>query len=260
MSINYKILGVMLLVLNMILVANLDSVIGQDDTIFIQGSPANIKQTCHNNGTLCSSVALCNITVFDPRDVTLVDNERMTQSSELGFFNFTLQANQTGLVGTYFHEVTCSDINPTSSNFAREPFQVRAGGIAPSIADILLYGLLFLGFLGIFLLTLFGYFRLDFKRKTDIITGQYKLRWEKYTKLFLLFLVYLQILFMLFVTWKSSETLIFLDFMSPLLYFFYILWLVIAAPMMTFIFVLTYVFVFTDKKLQKAVVRGVPLR
>lgn len=235
------------------------SVSALDDAIFIQENPVDIKQTCHNNGTLCSGSALCNITVFDPNEKVLADNQQMTQSATLAYFNYTLTANNTERVGTYCHEVTCTDINPSSSNFARECFKITSSGQAPSIADVLLYAVLLMAFVGIFILTLYGYFRLDWKRKTDV-NGMFKLKWEKYTKLFLLLIVYVEILFMLFATWKSAETLIFLDFLSPLLYYFFIIWLVIAAPMMVFVFVLTYVFVFTDKKLQKAVVRGVPLR
>lgn len=232
-------------------------VTSQEINTYYQDLAVDIKETCHNNGSFCSSTASCNITIIDPKGNNIVALGFMTQHPSLAYFNYTVNGSSTNLIGFYRYDVTCGDEGLV--DFGTFNFQVTSGGNSPTTADVLLYGLLYLGFAGLFLLTLWIYFRLDFKRKTDF-NGMFTLKWEKYTKLYLLLLVYIEILFMLFVVWKTAETLVFLDFVSVLIYYFFISWLAIAAPMIIMVFIFTYVFVFTDKKLQKAVIRGVPFR
>ena len=48
----------------------------------------SIKNPCYYNGSYCSSSATCNITVYDPNNIILVNNKAMT--NKVSYFNYSL--------------------------------------------------------------------------------------------------------------------------------------------------------------------------
>ena len=48
------------------------------ELIYKANDPADIQVPCLNNGTLCSTTATCNITIFYPNSSLVTANEPMT--------------------------------------------------------------------------------------------------------------------------------------------------------------------------------------
>lgn len=71
----------------------------------------------------------CNLTVWNPNNIVLVNFEQMTNS--LNYFNYTLNENQTGIRGTYNYDVTC--FSPAGLNETQSfNFFINLSGIEPS--------------------------------------------------------------------------------------------------------------------------------
>ena len=75
---------------------------------FQQDTEVDIKIVCINAG-YCTSTAVCNVSVFSPNDITLLNGIQTTQSSNLAFHNFTLNSTQTSSLGEYSVGGFCKD-------------------------------------------------------------------------------------------------------------------------------------------------------
>ncbi len=75
---------------------------------FQQNNDVDVKIVCINAG-FCSSSAFCNVSVFSPNDITLLDGIQATQSPNLAFYNFTLNSTQTSSLGKYSVGGFCKD-------------------------------------------------------------------------------------------------------------------------------------------------------
>ncbi len=215
-----------------------------------------IRESCHNNGSLCSSSAICNITVFNPKGVNLVDNLAMTQDPSLAFFNFTINSTDSDTIGFYRYDIVCSDVGNT--NFGSFNLQVTGGGVDPSLPQVITNGLLLAIIVFVFIFNVWGFTRLSWTNKQDgeVITINYM----KHVKTFLFFTAYLMLIFIAYVGWAMSTQLIYLDFAQSLMRF--IFWGLFGSlfPFFVGLWVFTIIFLLNDKKMQKAIVRGLPFR
>ena len=215
-----------------------------------------IRESCHNNGTLCSSSALCNISIFNPKGVNLADNLAMTQNPSLAFFNFTINSTQIDTVGFYRYDIVCSDGG--NANFGSFNLQVTGGGVDPSLPQVFTNGMLLFIILFTFSFNVWGFTRLSWSNKIDdeVITVNYM----KHVKTILFFTAYMQILFISYIGYSMSQQFIYLDFATSLLRAVFWFLLSTVFPFFVGLWVFTVIFLINDKKMQKAIVRGIPIR
>lgn len=95
-----KILIVMLL--GIFLVVSVSALTYKQSTNF------DINIVCINAG-FCSASADCNVSVFDPKGIVLLDGIQATQSASLAFFNISLDSNQSSVLGEYQVGGFCKD-------------------------------------------------------------------------------------------------------------------------------------------------------
>jgi len=103
--------------------------ISADTAFYIKkGEVYDIKISCENNGARCRT-GTCNITINYPNLTSMVNDGGMTNLNN-GYFNYTLNENQTIVNGEYFTRVECNEsgLNDTS-NFI---YEVNPTGIRPS--------------------------------------------------------------------------------------------------------------------------------
>lgn len=73
--------------------------------IFKQNTPTDLKVQCIINGTFCSGLATCNVSVQFPDGSLLINNKKMTNQGS--FHNITLPS--TDVLGSYTCSATCCD-------------------------------------------------------------------------------------------------------------------------------------------------------
>ena len=116
---------------------------------FEQSKPTDIKIVCINAG-FCTVVAQCNVSVFSPTEIVLLDGIEATQSASLAFHNITLNSTQTSQLGTYRVGGFCKDGSVTQ--VVDFDFDVTANGEPfqnfPTAFVIIILGIVFviLGF------------------------------------------------------------------------------------------------------------------
>lgn len=75
--------------------------------IFKQYTAPDLKASCVNNGTYCSAIALCNMTIVSPNGTIFVNNQKAT--NQISFYNLTLPQLQE--LGEYQSIMHCRDGN-----------------------------------------------------------------------------------------------------------------------------------------------------
>ena len=112
-----------------------------------QNTVLDLKVPCINNGTSCSSSALCNTTIINPEGNLIVNNQEMSRN--LSTFNYTLTPTQTFILGQYEFLVTCTD--GTDSAASDLTFKITPSGFMENsffliVIVILSAGVIILGF------------------------------------------------------------------------------------------------------------------
>lgn len=72
-----------------------------------QSKELDLKVPCINNNTFCSGSATCNLTILYPNSTALVFGVAMTNAGT--YHNYTLDGNQTTVLGEYSTTVVCTD-------------------------------------------------------------------------------------------------------------------------------------------------------
>ncbi len=95
-----KILFLTFILLLIVPLASAEQIYSLDETI-------DLKISCTNNETYCTTNAGCNLTIILPNNSLLIDNKPMTQN--LAYFNYTLNGTIINEVGDYQNYVFCMD-------------------------------------------------------------------------------------------------------------------------------------------------------
>jgi len=137
-----------------------------DDTFKIN-TFIDYKKPCFNNGTYCSSAAVCNFTIFNPDKTTLISNAIATNN--ISYHNVTFYAEANGLyqvdmicidgglkgAETFWMEVNGNGFNTSIWFYVLIiffSFGVMAFGFYLSDAPVVILGSFGLYFLGIYIL------------------------------------------------------------------------------------------------------------
>ena len=79
---------------------------------FQQNMPVDLKIQCIINGTYCSNLATCNVSIQYPNASLLLNNKQMT--NQISFYNYTLPS--TSVLGEYSCSATCCDSGLCGTN------------------------------------------------------------------------------------------------------------------------------------------------
>lgn len=212
----------------------------QTDFNYKQNTEIGIKIICINNGW-CSSSAICNVSVFDPDGVVILDGVQAVQAASLAYFNVILNSTQTSKLGNYQVKGFCKDGSVSKEiDFS---FPITKIGDSISTGQALLYILLIV--LVLILMIVFGtitirtpYENLGEKTKRgDIIT---KVTKTKYVKLFAAWITYYLFIWLFSIITSLANNYIRFDAIGGLLsnsyVFLYILGLGISITITWLIF------------------------
>ncbi len=84
----------------------------------------NLK--CFNNGTFCSSSAVCTLTYEDPDGIIVIDNATLT--NQVNFHNITITQSQNSKFGTWWGTQVCFDPSGDIIGSGPDTFPVEISG------------------------------------------------------------------------------------------------------------------------------------
>lgn len=95
-----------------------------EDVDISYGKETNLKRTCFNNGTWCSSSASCNITIEYPDGEIMKENVLM--SNKVSYHNITILKSEANQLGTYKAVMVCTD--PSNDLSGSDTFKIIVTG------------------------------------------------------------------------------------------------------------------------------------
>ncbi len=126
--------------------------------IFEKDTKADLIIPCIHNNTYCSSSATCETTIWYPNGTILIDNKSLTNLGA-GQFNYSLNENETSVIGTYNGFVTC--IDGSEKGYKTFSYKITANGKEdPSGVVIVFFSL---GFLVVAVGLLWSLLKMSFK-------------------------------------------------------------------------------------------------
>lgn len=253
-----KINIILLIMLSLVLPVVLAGLSDEDIRfVAIQNEPLDVKEQCFNNNTYCSATSECNITVKNPTQTILVNNQIMTNQNS--FHNYTLNIANTTSVGVYESTIIC--IDGTDKGYDTFNFKITSDGTLQSIAKSVMYIALLFIVVILFLICVYFTFNLDGKNIYDVGGEVLKVNIMKYVKFGLFFVSYLFFIFITYLCWLISDQYIgaasWFTMIFDNLHFF--AW-VFLFPIFFFGCILTIIKAFLDMQIYEAAKRGIPPR
>lgn len=227
-------------------------------TTYEQGSEIDLKYPCKNNGTYCAGTVECNITIYDPELYVLANNEIMTVSSRNSYYNYTLKPNITSKLGDYTVDLVCIDDGVAGSN--TEYFTITPLGDELSTPESILYILFLAGAFFLFLLTLYGAVVIPFRNTRSNEGKVISVNDLKYVKIMLICFTYLLLLLI-----SGMLQGVMLNYLPEIgvhrvFSFVYSILFAFVYPLIVCSLLFAFVLFLQDKKINKALIRGLPIR
>jgi len=217
--------------------------------IFKQNTCVDLLQTCAN----CTYVNITNVVY--PNSSSTVIGEAMSTLDDTRF-NYTFCSTEA--IGKYIVN-GFADVDGLKTIFAYD-FDINYSGDRLSTSQGLLYVIFLIISLGVFLLTLYGSIKIKWKHTRNEDGKIIGLNELKYVKLVLITVTYLLSIWISFLIMGVSRNYLYIDAVTNL--FNVVFWVLISGFFPIFVvtlavFVINFV---NDKKIHKALMRGLPVR
>lgn len=238
------------LFLLMFLLLVIPTIAGADIGTFKQADEIQIYQTC-NNCTYCNFTS-----IKYPNGSTLLSNVITTQDDT--YYYYDLTTNYTNSVGTYRYCYDCG--NNVESETGCIDFSVNPQGFELNQGQGTIYAISLIVVFLLFLLTLYYGLQLPWKNERTPEGNILYIDYKKYLKFALMFVSYLILVFFFAIGKGMSYT--FLQSTEAYGFFnvgFSVLLIgIMPVAMLSLVFIIMGALF--DKKVQKALIRGIPVR
>lgn len=217
--------------------------------VFKSGSCVELKQICSN----CTYV---NITsVIYPNSTKALGQVQMTKSGT--DYNYTFC--DTSSVGNYIVSGK-GDIDGVPSVWSYD-FNISVSGTTPSIVQGILYSIILCFLVITFLICFYFSITIPFKNERSVEGRIININWKKYLKFFLWFMDYIILVFIVGIIYDISINYFTnIDGIKNVFGIVFEWLLLIIFPLFLFTLAIIVISWIADKKTQKMLIRGVPLR
>jgi len=224
--------------------------------IFKKDTEVDLKLPCYDeNSSLCINTVDCNITVLYPNTSAIVNHGEMQWNEN--FFNYTIPDTMTNIEGEYSASVSCDG---SYSGFSTFHFKINKSGTILSSAQGYIYIALLAFSILLFVFCFIGALKIPWRNGRDTEGKIIHINNLRYAKVFLWVMSYLLLIWIFWIAKYMGQTFLRFDFVSQLFNVLFMITLVSFFPVLTAALVFTIISFLTNKRLQKAIIRGIPLR
>jgi cbb3-type cytochrome oxidase subunit 3 len=224
--------------------------------VLAQTSLTPVKlDSCVNLLQTISNATMCNVTLFYPNQTIGLNNVQMTKVGDI--YNYSFCSNL--VAGTYIYITQCNT-NGNLDNPIPVDYIVNGYGSDVSTSQILGYGIVLLIISLIFIGTIYGAFKIPFKNNRDEEGTVISINDLKYLKIVLWVFAYLELLFMVSIARNMALGFLLSDGIYAFMNILYTIMLIALLPFFPLLIFFTIVLWLNDKKTQKALIRGIPMK
>ena len=252
-----KVKLIFVLIITLLFLSLVNAVIPEIRFFAKESTLIDIKETCTVGEHRCDLSYRCNISILRSDQTYLVSQQVMTNNT-LDHYNFTINAtdnNETGIFETFIY-CTNGILNGSNTFY----YEITPTGATISTPQGILYFLI-LGFaLIIFGLSLYGSIKIPWKNKRSdegFIIGRNDL---KYVKLFLWFMTYMIAIWIFALGNNISSNFLYFSGIDNFFHYGYWLLMSFLFPTIVIFFIVIILKVVDDKKIDKAMKRGLRIK
>lgn len=150
----------------------------------------DLRVICDYNG-FCSASSTCNVTVVYPNNTIMINNQLMTNNN--AYHNYTISQSQNSVKGIYEVFGECTD-GGVSQVFDFD-YKVNGNGYPLDTSDSIIYVVYLIGFISVFLLSLYGAIKIPYKNKMNEFGEVIDVNYMKYVKMLCVLNIYVMLLF-----------------------------------------------------------------
>ena len=222
-----------------------------------QSVPLNISHTVTIAGVPTTS-ASCNITVFDPDNIIIVQFQPMTVDSNSKTYNFLLNSSQNSKIGDLCYDISCAGNSLNNTQHFCIPITTTGKGYttADSITN------LFILIISISLFILFIYLgmKVDTSPLRTSLGEIIDVRlFNKQIKIFFYLLAYMTFTWLMFITWNLTLGYSQLLAVSSFFWFLHRFFIVALPGVLVFYFIMGIMYLLRGLSDQKKIRQGLNL-
>ena len=234
-------------------------VISQDNALqsigpFKQGTQFQIVQSCTNGTVACDS---CFITELEyPNGTTFKENKLMSKSGT--FFSFNIFANESGAVGEYKVNGTCSTGEELVVFAYKFPITFSGGELSTAgglVSIVFLIGILF-----VFGLCLYGAIRIPWGHNTDPNKNIISVNDLRFVKIFLIGISYVMLFFIFGILKRLTENFLVLEGATSIFNWLFILMRSFMWPLIVLTLLISFIVWLQNLSLKKKIERGAEIQ
>lgn len=223
--------------------------------IFKKGESIDLNHPIRLDG-FPSTALDCNITIFDPDNIKLVDFQPMTNGGDE--HNYLVNESNTTKQGVYPYDVTCT--TGASNRTDSFQFEITASGENLETGESIIYIIVLVIAFFIFCLLVFGSFKIPWRNSKDETGKVLDVNDFKWVKLACMVFSYLVLMFILSLTHDITINFLFLDNVGNFFQGAYMVLLTLFYPMMVLMPWVVMFILFQDRRVKKLLERGLPVR
>lgn len=215
--------------------------------------PVDLKFLCTLNNAVPTS-ATYNITISYPNGSTFINNKVATPLGQ-GAFNYTVNFL---IIGTYKIQSFCYDGTYSYSN--NEEIEITSTGTILSVSQAIIYFVFLIAAIGLFILCLNYSIKIPWSHQRNEDGEVIGINDLRYLKMFLVVSTYIMLMFVSGLL--RSITANFIPEIGVSLFFEWVFWIMLSFmyPLIIISFIVGIILFLNNKKLQKAISRGFPIK
>lgn len=103
-------------------------IVSSADLNFPFNQDIDIKRPCFNNGTYCSSSAVCNITILYPNGIIMPSADNIVMTNQGSFHNITILRGEVDRLGVHQAIMSCTDTAGDIAGNGEDTFTIEITG------------------------------------------------------------------------------------------------------------------------------------
>lgn len=224
---------------------------------FEQNQNLDFKVACSIDGARCSSSATCNINIRNPDEVYIKNYTSMTNLNN-GEFNVSIAGGDLSTLGDYSFCTFCAD--GVNNGSVCSSFEVTPSGSILSTGEGIIYIIFICVLIFTFLLLLYGSIKIKFGNHRAADGTIISINDLKYLKVVCMVFSYLILMAIFGIMRQITANYLYLNGASKTFQWLFWFMLSFTWPIIVFSVIMMLVMFLTGKKLNKALMRGVPIR
>jgi hypothetical protein len=224
---------------------------------FRLGEPSQFLSNCFLNDLPCPDTINCSITIYSPKNNTLINNVPIDYDGYL--FNFPLSASDNSQIGCYQASIYCNNGATFLDKFAVS-YCVTPNGTSTTTAQGIMYGAIIFLLMALFTFLTYIYFGIETANTRNEDGNIININYKKYLKFFVFMIGWIILIGISYFAWNLSYAILQFTEMANFFYFIFRLSYILLLPLFIVVVTLMVIRYVQDNKIKEMLMRNLTVK